>query len=144
LEKLVHRLGVEAGEDMARFDMAGFKVELAPQPAAPASSSVVTNTSEQGIKSQFRFGALAAPLAKIFSRQLANTLLALLTPAAVVAFVMGLWRVCADLGWAGAFLIADGLFSHWQVWIALSIALKMLSSTLIAWGSRTGKFSEEN
>ncbi len=79
-----------------------------------------------------------------FSRQLANVLVALLTPAAVVALVMALWRVCADLGWAGAFLIADGFFSHWQVWIALSIGLKMLSSTLIAWGSRTSKFSEEN
>ena len=129
---------------MARFDMAGFKVELAPQPAASAPSGVVANTSEHTVKSQFRFAALVAPLAGIFSRQLANTLIALLTPAAVVAFAMGLWRVCADLGWAGAFLIADGFFSHWQVWIALSIALKILSSTLIAWGSRSSKFSEEN
>lgn len=129
---------------MARFDMAGFKIELAPQPAAAAPSGLVTNTSEHTLKSQFRFAALLAPVGIIFSRQLANTLIALLTPAAVVAFVLGLWRVCADLGWAGAFLIADGFFSHWQVWIALSIALKMLSSTLIAWGSRSGKFSEEN
>jgi hypothetical protein len=126
---------------MASFNMAGFKVELAPQSVPPAPSGVIANTSEHTIKPQLRF---AAPLAKIFSRQLANTLIALLTPAAVVAFVMGLWRMCADLGWAGPFLIADGFFSHWQVWIALSIALKTLSSTLIAWGSRTAKFSEEN
>jgi hypothetical protein len=79
-----------------------------------------------------------------FSRQLANILVALLTPAALVALVLGIWRVCADLGWAGPFLIGDGFFSHWQVWIALSIGLKMLSSSLIAWGSRTAKFSEEN
>lgn len=128
----------------ARFDMAGFKVELAPQPAATAPSGVVASTSERTIKSQFQFAAPLPPIAKIFSRQLANALIALLTPAAVVAFVMGLWRMCADLGWAGAFLIAGGFFSHWQVWIALSIALKMLSSTLLAWGSRTAKFSEEN
>lgn len=127
-----------------RFDMAGFKVELTPQPAAPAPSGVVANTSGRTVKSQLRFARLPVPVAKIFSRQLANTFIALLTPAAVVAFVMGLWRMCADLGWAGAFLIADGFFSHWQVWIALSIALKMVSSTLIAWGSRSAKFSEEN
>jgi hypothetical protein len=129
---------------MTRFEMARFEAELAPQSAAPAPSGVVTRTSENIIKSQLRLEAVPAALAKIFSRQLANTLIALLTPAAVVAFVMGLWRVCADLGWAGAFLIADGFFSHWQVWIALAMALKMLSSTLIAWGSRTAKFSEEN
>ena len=78
------------------------------------------------------------------ARQLANVLVALLTPAAVLALVMGLWRVGTDLGWADAFLITGGFFSHWQVWIALSIGLKMLSSTLIAWGSRSSKFSEEN
>jgi hypothetical protein len=75
---------------------------------------------------------------------LANILVALLTPSAVVALVMALWRICADLGWAGAFLIADGFFSHWQVWFALSIGLKAISATLIAWDARTGKFSEEN
>jgi hypothetical protein len=91
---------------------------------------------------------VAGPRGHVFGMgtlsQLANILVALLTPAAVVACVMGMWRVCMDLGWAGAFLISGGFFSHWQVWIALSIALKMLSSSLIAWGSRNGKFSEEN
>jgi hypothetical protein len=68
----------------------------------------------------------------------------LLTPAALVAFVMGLWRVSVDLDWASAFPIASGFFSHWQVWIALSIALKILSSSLLAWDGRTRKISEEN
>jgi len=125
--------------------MAALKVGLTPQPAAaPAPSGVSAITSETTIKSQFRFEGALALVAQIFSRQLANTLVALLTPAAVVAFVMGMWRVCADLGWAGAFLISGGFFSHWQVWIALAIALKTLSSSLIAWGSRSTKFSEEN
>lgn len=122
---------------------------LTPQPAAArAESGVATTTSESTVKSRFWFEATSALAAQGFSiktvGQLANILVALLTPAAVVAFVLGMWRVCMDLGWAGAFLISDGFFSHWQVWIALSIALKMLSSTLIAWGSRTSKFSEEN
>jgi hypothetical protein len=119
--------------------------ELTPQPAAaPARSSVVANTSEGPIKAQLWFEGAFVFITQNFSRQLANVLVALLTPAALVALALGIWRMCADLGWAGVFVITGGFFSHWQVWIALSIALKLLSSTLIAWGSRTAKFSEEN
>jgi hypothetical protein len=132
-----------------RTDMAVLKIVLTPQPAvARARSGAVATTSESTIKSQFWFEGVLDGFTQTFGvktlAQLANILVALLTPAAVVALVMGIWRICADLGWAGAFLIESGFFSHWQVWIALSIGLKMLSSTLIAWGSRTGKFSEEN
>jgi len=77
-------------------------------------------------------------------RQLPDILVALLTPAALVALAMGLWRVSADLDWASAFPITAGFFSHWQVWIALSVALKILSSSLLAWDGRTRKTSEEN
>lgn len=87
--------------------------------------------------------ALATPTLAL-SRQLPNIVVALLTPAALVALAMGLWRLSADLDWAGAFPIAAGFFSHWQVWIALSIALKMLSAALLAWDGRTRKISEEN
>jgi hypothetical protein len=129
--------------------MAVLKVGLTPQPAvARAQSGVATTTSESTIKSRFEFEGANALLNQSFGvktvGQLANVLVALLTPAAVLALVMALWRFGTDLGWAGAFLIGGGFFSHWQVWIALSIGLKMLSSTLIAWGSRSGKFSEEN
>jgi len=128
-----------------RRDMALFKVGLTPQPAvARARSGVDASTSESTIKAQLWFESAFVFITQSFSRQLANVFVALLTPAALVALVLGMWRVCADLGWAGAFVIAGGFFSHWQVWIALSIGLKMLSSTLIAWGSRTSKFSEEN
>ena len=128
-----------------RRDMPVLKVGLTPQPAvARARSGVAATTSESTIKLQVWFESAVVFITQTFSRQLANILVALLTPAALVALVMGIWRVCADLGWAGAFLITDGFFSHWQVWIALSVGLKMLSSTLIAWGSRTDKFSEEN
>jgi hypothetical protein len=96
------------------------------------------------MKSQVWFEGAFAVITQGFSRQLADVLVALLTPSAVLALVMALWRVAADLGWAGAFLIGDGFFSHWQVWIVLSIGLKLISSTMIAWGSRTNKFSEEN
>ena len=132
-----------------RMDMAALKIILTPQPAvARVRSAVATSTSGSALKSQFQFESTPAPVTQSFGLQTvsqsANVLVALLTPAAVVALVMALWRFCTDLGWAGPFLISDGFFSHWQVWIALSIGLKMLSSTLIAWGSRTAKFSGEN
>jgi hypothetical protein len=127
--------------------MYGLKIGFTPQPAvARAQSGATASTSGSTVKSQFQFER--ASVLETFSvqtvGQLANVLVALLTPGAVVAFVMGLWRICEDLGWASAFLISGGIFSHWQVWIALSIGLKTLSSSLIAWGSKAHKFSEEN
>lgn len=66
------------------------------------------------------------------SEEAADLLLALATPAAVIALVLGLWRLTADLGWTGSFLISSGFFSHWQVWIALAIGLKLGAAALIA------------
>jgi len=66
------------------------------------------------------------------SAQAADVLVALVTPSAVVAFVMGLWRLTADLGWTESFPITAGFFSHWLVWIALAIGLKFGASALAA------------
>jgi len=41
----------------------------------------------------------------------------LLTLVAISCASLGLWRVGADLDWAGDFVIQDGILSHWQVWI---------------------------
>ena len=48
----------------------------------------------------------------------------LLSPGAMMAFAFGLWRLGQDLGWTGNFLISEGLFSHWLVWMAVSAGLK--------------------
>jgi hypothetical protein len=66
------------------------------------------------------------------SAQAADVLVALVTPSAVVASVMGLWRLTADLGWTESFPISTGFFSHWLVWIALAIGLKFGASALAA------------
>ena len=73
-----------------------------------------------------------------------NVLPALLTPASVVALVLGLWRVSSDLGWTEEFLISDGFFSHWQVWIGLAIALQVGATTLAAKIRVSDEISEEN
>ena len=62
------------------------------------------------------------------SQDLTAFLAALLSPAALISLALGIWRLGADLGWTDEFVISNGLFSHWQVWIVLAIALQTLSS----------------
>ncbi len=45
-------------------------------------------------------------------------------PFALAALALALWRLAADLNWADNFFIGQGLFSHWQVWLALAMVLK--------------------
>jgi hypothetical protein len=81
---------------------------------------------------------------RTFEKQMTNLLITLLTPASMLALVFGLWRVGTDLGWTGNFLIASGLFSHWQVWMALAIALKFAGSSLQARLTAIAQSSAEN
>ena len=46
----------------------------------------------------------------------------LLFLAAVACLMLALWRLTFDLGWTDPFAIQEGLFSHWQVWLALTFA----------------------
>jgi hypothetical protein len=64
------------------------------------------------------------------SEQAADVLVALVTPAAAVTLVMGLWRLTSDVGWTESFPITTGFFSHWLVWIALAIGLKFGASAM--------------
>jgi hypothetical protein len=50
-----------------------------------------------------------------------------LKPLALTQAVLGVWRLGADLGWAGDFFISAGIFSHWQVWIALAAMTQTLA-----------------
>jgi hypothetical protein len=67
-------------------------------------------------------------------RKLALGLAALLTPAAVLATVLGLWRIAADLNWTGSFAISTGLFSHWQIWLGLAVLLQLCARLLNRYG----------
>ena len=64
------------------------------------------------------------------NRELASLTAALLTPAAAMSLVLGVWRLGADLNWTGEFVISSGLFSHWQVWIAMAGLLQTCASIL--------------
>ncbi len=71
--------------------------------------------------------------------RLSSATAALLTPAAAMAFGLGLWRIGADLKWAGEFVIERGVFSHWQVWIALAGLLWICAAILNHYGKGGGE-----
>ena len=72
------------------------------------------------------------------NRHLALAFGSLLIPASLMAYVLGFWRLASDMGLAGEFGIT-GLFSHWQIWIALAVLLHVMSSSLNRYG-RGGDF----
>lgn len=68
------------------------------------------------------------------NKRFALAVSSLLTPAAMMAFVLGFWRLAADLRWTGEFGISTGLFSHWQVWVILAGLLQWCSWQLNRYG----------
>ena len=69
---------------------------------------------------------------------MALALAALLTPGALMATALALWRLGADLKWTGEFAIPDGLFSHWQVWFAMAVVLQLAAILLNRYGRGDG------
>ena len=68
------------------------------------------------------------------NQRLALAVGSLLTPAAVMSFALGLWRLAADMKLTGAFAISTGLFSHWQIWLGCAVALQMTAWSLNRYG----------
>jgi hypothetical protein len=71
-----------------------------------------------------RFQPTTGRLARMSHAATSAVSVLLLTPGAMLAMVFGLWRLGQDLGWTANFVISQGLFSHWVVWMALSAGLK--------------------
>jgi hypothetical protein len=69
------------------------------------------------------------------NQHVALALASLLTPAAVMACVLTLWRLAADLNVTGRFPIGDGLFSHWQVWLTVAATLQSSAVLLNRYGT---------
>src|SRR3954463_16318593 len=73
------------------------------------------------------------------NRKFALAAATLLTPAAVVASALGVWRIAADLNVSNKFAIPSGLFSHWQVWLGGGVALQLCSRVLNRYGHGGGE-----
>jgi hypothetical protein len=50
--------------------------------------------------------------------------------ASVVALLAAFWRLGNDLDWTQRFVVSQGLFSHWQLWLALAILLQVAAAIL--------------
>jgi hypothetical protein len=70
------------------------------------------------------------------NQKLALAFAALLKPALLGVWSLVLWRLASDLGQAGTFGIEGGLFSHWQMWLAVAFCLHGLSAALMRFGRR--------
>ena len=79
----------------------------------------------------------------ISSRQSALAVASLMTPIALMAWALGFWRLAADMKWAGEFAIAAGLFSHWQVWFALGVAVQFAAFLLSRYASQGSEDSDD-
>ena len=66
--------------------------------------------------------------------RLALAFAALLRQASLMAFALGLWRVASDMRITGEFPFQDGVFSHWQVWIAAGFAIEAFAFVLNRYG----------
>jgi len=71
------------------------------------------------------------------NRHVALAMGALLTPVTLMMFVMAIWRIAADINVATEFPIIDGLWSHWQVWVAATGLSHFITVLLNRYG-RTG------
>ncbi len=69
------------------------------------------------------------------NRRLARAAAALMSPAALMAGVLGFWRIGADLRWTSGFAIPSGLFSHWQVWLGGAFVLQLCAHILNRYGT---------
>ncbi len=67
-------------------------------------------------------------------RQLAPVVSSLMTPVALVGYMLAFWRIGADLNFAGEFFITQGLLSRWQVWLALAILTQAAARELNRFG----------
>lgn len=68
------------------------------------------------------------------NRRIALAVAAMLTPAAFLVGVIGVWRLAADLGFTARFAISSGIFSHWQVWLATAVLLQICARLLNRYG----------
>jgi hypothetical protein len=51
----------------------------------------------------------------------------------LMAYALGAWGLASDMGAAGESGV-QGIFSHWQVWVAVGVLLNVVTSILNRYG----------
>jgi hypothetical protein len=117
------------------YQMAAARTDELERALVRTVTGVPLGTSNAGINVGIRIQPVLDWTARL-SREAARAVASMLSPAAAISLVLGFWRLGADLGWTGKFAISEGLFSHWQVWLAMAIVLEALSSTILRNGQK--------
>ena len=68
------------------------------------------------------------------NQRVALAFASLLTAAAVMAVALGIWGLAEGPRWTSHFAIRNGLFSHWQVWVAFAALLQTGAHYLSRYG----------
>ncbi len=55
-------------------------------------------------------------------------------PAVLTAYVLGMWALGSQFQVTGSFGIAHGVFSRWQVWLAVAIFLNLAAVSIDRYG----------
>lgn len=81
------------------------------------------NTDLMVVRIRFGRGPVITRRAGKNSR-IANLSASFLTLISISCAALGIWRIGADLGWAGDFAIQQGFFSHEQVWLGAAAVIQ--------------------
>ena len=87
---------------------------------------------------RIRFPKIPSRAGNLEKHPLAQGVASLLTPAALMSCILGLWRIGADYNWTNSFAFSSGLLSHWQVWLGAAVVLQFCSYALNRFG-KTGR-----
>jgi hypothetical protein len=88
------------------------------------------------VRLRFRVGPAVRP-GRTKNQKLAWAAASLLTPAALSAWVLAVWKLASDLDIAGPFGFGRGPLSHWQFWVVAALALTFVAARLNRYGRPT-------
>lgn len=78
------------------------------------------------------------------SQEVALACASLLVPSALLAFTLAIWNIAAGLRWASPFIVATGVFSHWQVWFCIAAVLLLLARLLDRYGASLEEYGDRD
>ena len=70
---------------------------------------------------------------KAQNSRIARLAASFLTLIAICFGIFGFWRLAQDLGWAGEFVFAAGILSHWQIWLAAAALVQWVAWKLVSY-----------
>ena len=109
-----------------------FKAPCACRGNAGHVRATTVQIGKMTIRFQYAMQAISHRVSVLFVASVPMLGLAL-TLVAVLAGMLGAWRLGADAGWTSGFFIASGLLSRYQLWVAVAISAQACAFILNRW-----------